>query len=435
MNVLTFDIGTTNIRAVYFSNELVVLTLNETIKTHVVDKKTTQNANEILQLVQTMMQKANAHSRVDTLVFSTPMHTLLYLDEHYNPIEEMILYTDRRSEHVFDTLSTQAKKSLYENTGTPLHSMNPLSKLMLHQDDFNYVCDLKAYLLVHLCGEFVSDYASASSSGLWNMHTKTWDKEALKLAHLNETQLPTLKEIDASFKCLNGETKIILGASDGVMATRFFNQKDTLVLNIGTSIGIRKLTNTKEVNGGFCYYAGFDQWLVGHASNNGGNLYSWLNKHYFNENLSFEAFVSILKEPMTPHFSIPFVFGERGPWWRDGLSHSIKALAKKDVAQSLIYAMFTNIGFMLEKMDYHHEEILLTGGFLSHPTLRKIFADYLECHVLYLEEDLSIHYALLELVQPIERLLALEAYAYEVNEVYREYRKKSKQAILNYLAR
>ena len=431
MVTLSFDIGTTNINAVLIKGNVKINEVVFGVDTKKDGKKMTQDPLYILETIKKTIEEMQQIEKINYVVLSTPMHTLIKLDKNYHPTQDMIIWSDRRSEFVFEKLDSKERMKLYQNTGTPLHSMSPLSKLMILENDAAYISDLKAFLMVHLTGEYVTDFCSASASGMWNMNLKEWNSYSLKLANIRKNQLPKLVEIDTQFK--GKEFSLVIGATDGVLSNISLGKKDSIVVNIGTSVGVRMISEHQVLNKGFCYYAGFDRWLIGNASNNGGNVYNWINETFCYGKLSFQEMIEILEKPLTNELCIPYVYGERGPWWIDGLTYHAFDMPLDDRIQSLIFSMLTNIYLMIKKIYTNNQQIYVTGGFLKDKKMQRIFCDFIGNDVNVLKEDISIHQASLSLIT--DKLLNVEELSikHKDRKEYENYRQKSSDYITNYI--
>ena len=67
-------------------------------------------------------------------------------------------------------------KKIYEHTGTPIHPMSPLCKLMWMKDNqpdifanaYKFI-SIKEYIWFHFFGKFQVDYSIASGTGLFDI--------------------------------------------------------------------------------------------------------------------------------------------------------------------------------------------------------------------------------------------------------------------------
>ncbi|MEI9908263.1 MAG: FGGY family carbohydrate kinase [Bacteroidota bacterium] len=84
-------------------------------------------------------------------------------------------------------------------------------------------------MIQQLTGEYLIDYSLASATGLLNIRTLKWENDALEFAGITADRLPGLVPVFASAGTLRkayqnslglpADTKIIVGSSDGCMAT------------------------------------------------------------------------------------------------------------------------------------------------------------------------------------------------------------------------
>ena len=133
--VVGVDLGTTSTKAVAFEDGRVVAAashgypLDEPAPGHAV-----QDPELILAAVRAAVRDVVAEvgaQRVAGLSFSAAMHSLLGLDADGVPLTTVVTWADTRA-------STQAERlraadgglALHRRTGTPLHPMSPLPKLV-----------------------------------------------------------------------------------------------------------------------------------------------------------------------------------------------------------------------------------------------------------------------------------------------------------------
>lgn len=154
---------------------------------------------------------------------------------------------------------------------------------------------MKDYLMERLTGEFVVDYSIASATGLFNIHDKKWDAAILKKVGTDESMLAKLVDTDYSAPLLEDiadelfltpNIPVYIGASDGCLASyASYVANGTLnTITIGTSGAVRKLSKTIELDDKgqtFCYYLNDTYWVIGGATNNGGQIMTWAEHVFF----------------------------------------------------------------------------------------------------------------------------------------------------------
>src|SRR5690606_23784304 len=111
------------------------------------------------------------------IALSSAMHSLIALDGKHQRLTRAIIWADNRSATLARELhQSPAAQSLYEETGTPIHPMSPLCKLLWlrqeHPDIFSRAekfISIKEYLWHRLFDTFEVDYSIASATGLLNI--------------------------------------------------------------------------------------------------------------------------------------------------------------------------------------------------------------------------------------------------------------------------
>lgn len=203
------DVGTTATKAVLYDENATII--GHFIKNYPIYRDpqgmAEQDPEEIFQAVETVIRAATHRADLKTgqllgVAFSTANQSLLLLDEHYHPLTRIITWADTRArQDALKLKETPEGKQLYQTTGTPIHPMTPLAKLIWirreHPELFrqiSHVADIKSYIFWRLFRKFKVDLSVASCTGLLDIHTGKWDQAALKLAGISEKQLPIVTE-------------------------------------------------------------------------------------------------------------------------------------------------------------------------------------------------------------------------------------------------
>ncbi|MGD6887828.1 FGGY family carbohydrate kinase, partial [Staphylococcus shinii] len=117
---------------------------------------------------------------------------------------------------------------IYRRTGTPIHPMSPLAKLVWlrneHPETFEKASkfiSIKEYVFHKLFGEYVVDHSIASATGMLNLGKLDWDAGALgvagvtpgKLSHLVPTTeiITGLQPVWAVKLGLPADVKFVIG--------------------------------------------------------------------------------------------------------------------------------------------------------------------------------------------------------------------------------
>ncbi len=403
--LISLDIGTTNVKAVAFSDRGAVWATAER-RNQVLSPQpdwSEQDPEELLEhlrlVLAEVMREAGKKEPLRGLVFSAAMHGMLAVDEQGKPLTNIWLWSDLRAAELAEPLrKSKEGQAVYGRTGVPIHPMSPLLKIIWLRENQPKIfkqthkfLGIKEYLLFHLLGEYVSDLSVASATGLLNTRENRWDERALALAGISAAQLPEL-EIPAQIMVLPKQVSsalhlpaglpIVLGGSDGALAN--LGSGATLpgqwAVTIGTSAAIRIVTDapfTDPQMRTFCYRVDEKRCIVGGASNNGTNALEWLRTSVMGSKLSAGAFAKLAQvAPLGTDglLFLPYLLGERAPLWDARARGSFRGLSAHHTSAHLIRAVMEGVLFNLKVIAEPLEslqplEILHAGGGFSHSRL------------------------------------------------------------------
>jgi gluconokinase len=421
--VLGLDIGTTSAKAVLFQKNGLVVAENENAYPvyHPNPSWVEQNPYEIEQAAIAAISGAVLKSGINKnkilcVGISSAMHSLICMNQQHEAISPSITWADGRSVEQAKQVQETVGKSLYLKTGTPIHPMSPLSKLVWMKE-VNYepylksakFISIKEFLLHRWFGKYMVDYAIASASGLFNIHTFEWETEALSIAGITLDQLsepvpPTaicqgLTSSVAEMLNLPTDIPFVIGSSDGPLANLgigAINPGD-VAITIGTSGAIRQMASkphTDELQEIFCYGVTKDLWIMGGPTNNGGIVFQWL-KDVLGETeviLALESGSSAydLLTNAAQHVSpgsngllfLPFLNGERAPYWDANargsyigltLSHQKPHLIRAGL-EGVIFSLYS-IGETLDRLAGKPVHLYASGGFARSALWLQILTD------------------------------------------------------------
>jgi gluconokinase len=424
--LIAVDIGTTNVKAVALSDSGAVCAVAERQNVTLSDQpgwqeqdpeRIFQNLTEVL--AETWLAVKNKET-LHGVVFSSAMHGLIALDKNDKHLTNILLWSDLRS----DVIARELRKShqgteLYRRAGVPIHAMSPLCKaiwLRQNREDIfaktHRFADIKAYIWNRLTGEFASDLAVASASGLMDIRKKTWDTEALNLAGIDENQLPELvapghrasllPDIPARYQ-LPAETPLLIGASDGALANigSDATRAGQIAITIGTSAAIRTVASLPILDADmrtFCYCVDAQRYIVGGASNNGTNTLEWLRHSVFQSPLPASDFTGMAAD--VPPGSdgllfLPYLFGERAPLYNAQAQGSFQHLTAKHTQPHFVRAamegVLFNVKMISEALEAHSPiQTLHAGGGFSRSSLWvQMLADLFQKTVLLPDEQID----------------------------------------------
>jgi len=260
---------------------------------------------------------------------------------------------------------------------------------------------LKELLFFRWFGKYVIDTSIATSSGLYNVHSMTWDEEILKRVGVRVDQLSEIVPTTTVFEGLKDEVltklgldskvKVVIGAGDGVLSSLGAGAIDPgeVTVMIGTS-GAARITVDKptldRLGRTWCYHLSPKAWVVGGAINNAGLTLQWVRQNWLN-GVSF-AEVERLAAHTQPGSDglmlMPFLTGERSPNWNSNIRASLIGLDFAHGHGHFARAAMEGVAYRIrsvydpiQEMAENVTSIRIGGGFMASPTWVQIVTDVL----------------------------------------------------------
>ncbi|WP_411842864.1 gluconokinase [Salinicoccus sp. HZC-1] len=419
--MIGLDIGTTAVKAVLFDVKGSYID-KETgnYPLHTPDAETAeQDPDEILEktfeAVRLLVARNGCGDDVEFISFSSAMHSMILLDGDGGRLTDCIIWADSRSQGYADRLNEENGLDIYRRTGTPIHPMNPFVKLFYFKNEapelyagIGRVVGIKEYILERLTGEYAVDRSIASSMGMMNLETSDWDQEVLEMLGLSADQLPELVDTTAIYKMnedsaaginISPETKLVIGASDGVLANLGVNaiREGDIAITIGTSGAIRTVIDapkTDEKMRTFCYHLTPSHYVIGGPVNNGGVILRWIRDELCQQEIGeadscgkdpYEIMTEAAKDvPAGSNGLIfhPYLAGERAPLWDSKavgsfygltLSHERKHMIRAAM-EGVVYNLYSVYLALREQMN-EVNSIKASGGFARSEIWKQLMAD------------------------------------------------------------
>ncbi|MCP3796317.1 gluconokinase [Paenibacillus sp. CH40] len=425
------DIGTTSTKAVLFEeNGNIAAQHHVGYPLHTPEPDAAeQDPEDIFKAVMTTVQEVMKKSGVSAehvlfVSFSSAMHSVLAVDKNGKPLTASITWADNRSAKWAEALKHEYNgHDIYLRTGTPIHPMSPLTKLMWITRDLPDVAtqtykfiSIKEYIFARLFHQYVVDHSIASATGLMNLQQLDWDEEALHLAGVTKEQLselvPTthvLKGLDETYAHDMGllkTTPFVIGASDGVLSNLGVNaiKPGVVAVTIGTSGAIRTVVDkplTDAKGRFFCYALTEKLWVIGGPVNNGGIVFRWIRDEFAASEVETAKRLGLdpyhvltqIAEQVRPGSDgllfLPYLSGERAPLWDPNARGSFFGLSLRHKKEHMIRAALEGVLFNLYTVMLAMEEVIdrpsvihATGGFARSELWRQLMADIFDQEVI-----------------------------------------------------
>jgi len=351
--------------------------------------------------------------KVASVCFTSSMHSTLVVDKHGIPLGNAFTWADNRAKkEAVEIKESPLGDLMYNSTGTPLHPMSPMLKIAwMKKNDVQKFqqagkfLSIKSYVVHQLTGEYMIDYSMACATGMLNIHKIAWEPEALGFAGISSDKLPqlvsvfatagTLKKAYQNSFGLSADTKILIGSSDGCMATLGAGiwNSDKATITIEDSSAVRVVGNKvlhDEKKRIFNYLITENCFVSGGPSNSGGGTFEWFAKQFGDFATAYDidsCMNSLLQEAAKISTGsggllfLPYLLGERAPIWNPDARGMYFGINIKHERQHFIRATIEGILYeiySIGKMLNEHKNISalsVNGSFASIPFCTQIIAD------------------------------------------------------------
>ncbi|MFM8742301.1 MAG: FGGY family carbohydrate kinase [Cytophagales bacterium] len=198
--LIAIDIGTTSTKALAVDAAGNVLASDQRFyPTHFGSGgEAEQNPEQIFDAVADLIRSINASLsalQLEGLVFSAAMHSVMAVGEAGNPLTPLLTWADKRAIEQAKSLAPHALL-LAKATGTPVHPMSPLCKIMWWRQhnptifaSASKFISIKEFVVFRLTGLFLVDHSVASATGYFDIQNRVWSARALDFMELDPGRL------------------------------------------------------------------------------------------------------------------------------------------------------------------------------------------------------------------------------------------------------
>ncbi|WP_068084065.1 xylulokinase [Polycladidibacter stylochi] len=411
---LTFDIGTTSLKAVLFDSDLNIAgqakqeyeTLYPRLgwAEHEASYWRAAMGTCIQELLHGCALKASQIAGIGIAGMSS---MLLPVDANGTPLRPGLIWLDRRAQRQSDYIKENFENRQIEINGNRSDPSNFGPKAMWLRDNepeiyakAAYLLHCNAYLVHQLTGEFTMDRSQAGLSQICDGTTGEYSEELIDLCGLDASKLPAIVEPSAvagyvtkaaaeEFGLTEG-TPVIAGAMDNVAATvglGLQNEGDAYIA-AGTVINAGLLTKTPfesegaKLGDALIYHSGVPgYWLVNGGVDYGGAGMLWFRNLL--ENTSFEELCKLADETAPaehPMIFLPYMTGQRAPHWNDSLSGLMLGISpdskRAHLARSFMESAAMGSRHVFSKLTNNiPTRATLTGGITNNPRWSAMFAE------------------------------------------------------------
>lgn len=401
-NIVGIDIGTSSVRSLLFDSQFehfeglglqkkYELTTRADGSVEVEADLLIELAIECLDALHEQMERSG--EKAIGVGMSTFWHCFVGIDRHRKPTTTVLHLFDTRSGEQMDNLTRTFEPSwIHAVTGCMPHTSYWPAKLLwlkaTRPDAYAATVrwlSVGEYLLMRLTGEPAESTSMISASGIWDQRKNDYCEELIEGIGAEMSDLAPAETLDQPRKGLLPEFAQRWPLFDGIPwypaygdgACNSIGSGCTtprrFALMVGTSGAMRVVVRgTKAVipNGIWCYRVNRDRIILGGAVSNGGEVFRWASRTF---QLPDDAEEQLIGRKPGCHglAMLPFLAGERSPYWRPELRAAMTGMSLStrpaDMLQACLEGVslrFRQIYLLLTKRFDEPEEIVTSGGAL-----------------------------------------------------------------------
>lgn len=375
--ILAVDVGTSSVRSIIYDVSARAIGDWEShypYRPHTTaDGGVEFNASGLFDCVIASIDDVMGSTRsapIDFVACDTFWHSLLGVDGEGEPVTPLLTWADTRSSTVIAELRQRVdERAVHQRTGAVLHSSYfPAKLLWLHTADpecfhrASFWMSFGEFLYLKLFGNRRVSVSMASGTGLFNQRTCNWDSELLHALPVKPEQLSLVAEFSENEYSLRAQyaqrwptlsgipwfLPVGDGAANNIGSGGY--HEDTAVVMIGTSGALRIVrpsTPGFEIPRGlWTYRVDRKRLLQGGALSDGGNVFDWLIHTLQVKGVKhLEATIATLEPDSHGLTVLPFLAGERSPFWESAARAAMVGMTLDTKAEDVVLAWLEAIAF------------------------------------------------------------------------------------------
>lgn len=422
--ILVLDVGSSSTRAIFFDSAAqsipgavtqIPLKFTTTVDGGAVIDAPTLFTKVVESIDQLLRSHPSLAAQVVAVASDSFVGNVLGVDKDYQAITPVYTYADTRNAQdvtkIREELGVEGAQAAHQRTATVLHTSYVPARLRWLQRTepalyrkVEHWITFGEYFLWRLFAKRGTSFSVASWSGMLNFRSLEWDKDWLNFLGLRESQLSPLTDIDSPLSGLKSpwaerweplkKVPWFPTIGDGAAANigSGCDSPERIALTLGTTGAMRVVLDPSTIKnipqGLWCYRVDRNRSLLGGATTEGGNLFSWMR-----QTLQLGSKEAVEKEltTMVPAAHgltiLPFVAGERAPGWNENAKASINGITLNtkpvEIVQAGLEAVAYRFAIIYRRIAEHlppspTRQIVVGGGsMLSSPAWTQVFADVL----------------------------------------------------------
>ncbi len=453
--VIVIDIGTSSVRGIIVAadGQFMHLIQKATEPDFLADSRVEQdvstwsdNLTAILGQLDDFVKKSAQKIDIQAISITSQRSSLIVLDENDEPLGPAIMWQDKRTVPVIQSLKAVEEK-VFRKTGSPLNPVYLAPKIRWLYENcpdmaekaqtYLSIADYVAFLMTN---QKQTDWTYASRTSMFNIHKKEWDPELVELFGAKPEQLCRLCPPGSVLGPLQSERfkalsfhgiPVVAGGGDQQNAGLGLGliEVGDCEINLGTGAYILSVAGDlpESFNGDVVVnsYCLADKYVLETNLITCGSLIDWLKRVFFPEASTAEFHAALdleLSSNASSVVALPYFQGRGAPDWNSHATGSFLninlASERSDLLNALVdgicFEVKTHLGIMERDMGKEVTALKVAGGLGKNRRIMQKLSNILNKElVIYSNPEATAIGAFLQARKALEPELSL-AELYEV---------------------
>ncbi len=422
--LLAVDVGTSSLKAVAYGQEPTILAANTQRYSYTTPQPGWAEADPdawwtaLRQACLALQAQGMDLREVEAVAFTGQMHTAVLLDTAGRIVPPTILWLDRRAARETSELAATLMLPPYQLNST--YTLPKLVWLARHCPEtlarVRTILWPKDYLRYRLTGVVCTDPTEPGGAALLDWDTRAWAVERLALVGLDSSVLPPIRRSTdvigeplpeaARLLGINPEAQVMVGIGDvAALVGGAPPRPGRVVCSLGSSsmvfMALAEDQHPIDPEHRLYTYPLDPYRLLGGVSSTTGAALTWAYTQFASGAAKGASFAGVMAEAaaLKPGADglcfIPYLAGERSPYWQDDIRGGFYGFRLAHDHRHLVRAVMEGIAYSLRHLlDIYVQlgvpvrELVLAGGGTQTPGLCQIIADVCGLDAaIYCEEE------------------------------------------------
>ncbi len=373
-----------------------------------------------IDVINEVLDKNNIdRKKIGGIGFSGQMHGMVPIDIKGNPIGNAIIWADQRVYKEVEFLKTHIPKTLLnEHIGNFPNSGFTAPKILwfkknhpdLYKKTYKFLFP-KDFIRHKITKDIYTEYSDASASLLFDLKSKNWSSEIIKLLEIDSEKLPdivlsnsitgTVKEEFSKLTGIPEGTPVVAGGGDQPCTAigNFVLKEGVALITIGTGGQLFFPSYTFKVDPRLrvhtLLHAIKDTYYIMGAIQSAGASLKWWMDNISGETTYHEIDQDPFSEPGAKGLLFtPYLFGERTPHMDERARSTFIGISYSHKREDFIMAIMEGVSFaireakeIIESLGIKPEKYFLAGGITKSKRWPKILSNILKKELYILEGE------------------------------------------------